>query len=327
MCSRDQGRTRSSTQRGRRLRLLSRAAVLTGALAVSAALCAAPTFAGMVVTKETREWAAAALREEKAAKPAPGRNTLAVLYFENRTGVPGNDPLRKGVALMLTTDLSSVKGLAVVERIRIQALEEEMGLGASGLVEPGTEPRLGRIIGAQWIVGGDLSGGRAAPLKADSRVLDVPKEDVIGQASATGDMEGLFRIEKDLLFGILSTLKIEISPEEEKRLRKPCSSKTGALLALFRAVDESDRGNYEKSAEYYGQALKEDPGVCLAADGLKELQALNLISPPRKRTLETLRTLKGETSLTDQLAPKDQTRGVLPPRSLPTPANVDVIFP
>ncbi len=289
------------------------------------ALGAAPSQAGQVITKEARDWASAALKEEKAARPAAGRNTVAVLYFGNRTGVPGNDPLRKGMALMLITDLSTVKELQVVERVRLQALVEEMGLGVSGLVEEGTEPRVGRLLGAQWIVGGDLAGGR--PLRAQSRILDVPKSEIVGQPESAGDMAELFRIEKDLLFGILSRLKIELSPEQERRLRKPCSTKNDALFALFRAVEESDRGNYAKSAEYYGQALKEDPDVCLAEDGLDELRTLKLIAPARARSAETLRTLRGETSLTDQLTPKEPVRRALPPKDLPTPANVDVIFP
>jgi TolB-like protein len=326
-------RTRDTKRRlapaGMRLRLLR----ALPAVLFLATLCPVPSLAGQVITKEVREWAAEAVKEEKAVQPAAGRNTLAVLPFENNTGLPQMDPLRKGMALMLTTDLASVSGLQVVERVRLQALLDEMELGVSGLVEAGTEPRAGRVLGAQWIVGGDLSGGQAAPLNAESRVLDVPKSDIIGRPETSGTVEDLFRIEKDLLFGIISLLEIEISPEEEQRLRKPCSTKTGALFALFRAVDESDRGNYENSAEYYEQALKEDPGICLAADALTELRALNLIAPPRKRTSETLRTLKGETSLTDQLAPKDQTRRAISPGGLPipedlrVPVNVDVSFP
>jgi TolB-like protein len=311
------------TRPGFRCRLL----IILPAALLLAALCPAPLNAGQVITKEVRDWAAGALQQEKAVRPAPAPNTLAVLPFGNKTGLAENDPLRKGMALLLTTDLSTLPGLQVVERIRLQALVDEIELGTTGLVAPGTEPRVGRILGAQWIVGGDLSGGRAALLKAESRVLDVPKSDLIGQPEASGPMEELFRIEKDLLFGVIALLKIEIPPEQATRLRKPCSTKTGALLALFRGIDESDRGNYEKSAEHYAQAIKEDPGVCVAAEALKELQDLKLIASPKKRTSEMLRTLKGETTLTDQLAPKDQIRRTLQPLDLPTPVDVDVIFP
>ncbi len=289
-----------------------------------------PAFAGQVVTPEAKAWAAAALRQEKTAGTPAGKNSVAILYFGNRTGQAANDPLRKGIPLMLITDLSTIKELEVVERVRFQALAEEMNLGASGLVESGTEPRVGKLLGARWIVGGDLTGSETA-LKADARVLDVPKDAIVGQPSASGDVTDLFNIEKTLLFGLLKELKIEVTPEQEKTLRKPCSTKKSALFSLFRAVDESDRGNYAKADENYQKALKEDPGICIATEGIAELKALGLVgakaAPAKKRTAGMLDTLKGETSVTDQLGPKEQLRGTISPKDTSTPANLNVIFP
>jgi TolB-like protein len=304
--------------------------VLLLASLLAAPLAPAPAFGGQVVTAETKAWAAEALRQEKTAGTPAGKNSVAVLNFANRTGQASNDPLRKGIPLMLITDLSTVPGLDVVERVRFQALAEEMKLGASGLVESGTEPRIGKLLGARWIVGGDLSGS-ASELKADARVLDVPKDNVTGQPSATGNVDDLFTIEKSLLFGLLKELKVEVTPEQEKKLRKPCSTKAGALLSLFKAVDESDRGNYAKANEQYEKALKEDPGICIAGEAVAELKALGLLAPKpapaRKKSVDALETLKGETSVTDQLAPKEQLRTVVPPKDTGTPANLNVIFP
>jgi len=70
--------------------------------------------AGQVVTDEVRGWARRTLQEEKALKTAEGRNTVAVLYFQNKTGQPDLNPLQKGFALMLITDLSKVSTLQVV---------------------------------------------------------------------------------------------------------------------------------------------------------------------------------------------------------------------
>jgi hypothetical protein len=223
-----------------------------------------------------------------------------------------------------------IKELDVVERVRFQALAEEMNLGATGLVEPGTEPRVGKLLGARWLVGGDLSGSETA-LKADTHVLDVPKDAIVGQPSASGDVNDLFTIEKALLFDLLKELKVEVTPEQEKKLRKPCSTNRNALLSLFRAVDESDRGNYAKANENYEKAIKEDPGVCIATEGIAELKSLGLVgakpAAQKKKTADLLNTLKGDTSITDQLAPKEPLRRTLPPQDTSTPANLNVIFP
>ena len=61
---------------------------------------------------------------------------------------------------MLITDLSKIKGIKVLERVKMQALVEELGLGISGLVEAKTFPRVGRLLGAQHLVGGDIVKGK-----------------------------------------------------------------------------------------------------------------------------------------------------------------------
>ena len=51
------------------------------------------SWAGEVVTKDVRLWAKKAIEEEKALRPIEGRNTVAVLYFQNKTGKSELDPL------------------------------------------------------------------------------------------------------------------------------------------------------------------------------------------------------------------------------------------
>lgn len=289
-------------------------------------LSATAARAGQVVSKEDRVWAREALQEEKTLKAAPAQNTVAVLYFKNQTGQPRLDPLQKGLALMLITDLSSVEQIQVVERVRLQALVEEMGLGTSGLVEEGSAPRVGRLLGARWLLGGDLQRGRAENLKVDSAVLDVPKGQSAGQPTVEGELAELFRLEKDLLFDIVKTLRVELTPRQESRLRQPCSRSTSALLALSRAVDAADGGRFEEAAAQYEKALQEDPGVCLAAEGLRELKTIKP-APVKVQGLELLRNLRDETSLTNQLAPRDQLRRPTTPRDIPAPVDVEVTFP
>ena len=136
-------------------------------------------WAGEVVNKEMKAWAKKALEEEKALKTASTPNTLAVPYFQNKTGQSDLDPLQKGIALMLMTDFSKIKGFQVVERARFQALVEELGLGTSGLVAPETAPRVGRLLGVQWLVGGVVSKGQASQIKIHSLPLDVPGQKIL----------------------------------------------------------------------------------------------------------------------------------------------------
>lgn len=297
---------------------------------LGAALCL-PARAGQVLSPADRDWAKKAVAEEKALAAPPGKATLAVLNFRNATGDPSLDPWQKGIPLLLVTDLASVPGLSVVERTRMQALVEELGLGASGLVEEGTAPRVGRLLGARWLVGGGI--GRKAPprIEVDSAVADVPSAKTAGSASAAGEIDRVFEIEKDLLFGILKAIDVTVTPEEEKRLRRPCSKNPAALSALFLGIDAGDRGDLDKAEGYFRRAVAADPSICVASDALKEIAALRAAAPPARRTKELLKTIREGTSLTDSLTTKEPLlRGGRPleiPGARTSPTGVGVTFP
>ncbi len=292
----------------------------------SVAVLSGAAEARQVVTPEDRVWARRVLEEEKALSAVGAPNTVAVLYFENATGLQRLDPLQKGFAVMLITDLSKVEGLRVVERVRIQALAEELQLGASGLVAPETAPRVGRLLQAYYIVGGRLLPRPQDAFEAASPVLKTPTESLLGTPAAEGILEEIFRMEKELLFEILELLAIEVSPEEEAELRKPFAATPEAAMHFFFGIDAADRARYDKAADYYSAALAEDPAFTLASDALQELRELGLIQDVKTRRF--LFDLRDRTSLTNQLTPKEVLRRVpdpgtvldqRTPRELPSP--------
>ena len=271
--------------------------------------------AGQVVTKELRSWASKALSEEKALQAVAAENTVALLYFHNLSKRSELDLLQKGLAVMLITDLSKVEGLTVVERARLQALVEELKLGVSGLVEPGTAPRVGKLLGAYWLVGGEILGLQVDQLRLDAGVLEVPPQKVACKPDAEGILEELFRMEKELLFEILQCLKIKLTPEQESELNKPFSTSLGAAFDFFRGIEMSDLQNYKEASKYYEDALRQDPGLVPAQVALQELKSLGLIAPD-KRSLDLLRSLRERTSLTDQLPTEDQLKRYRTPREV-----------
>jgi TolB-like protein len=280
-----------------------------------------------VVTKDTQLWAKKVLEEEKVIHAVEVRNTLAVLYFQNRTRKSELNPLQKGLALMLITDLSKVRSIQVLERVKVQALIEEMGLGVSGLVEPDTAPRVGKLLGAQWLVGGDISGDPLTQLQIQSNILDVPTPKLLSQQIAKGKLADVFRLEKELLFDIIKFLKIEISPEEKEELKKPISTNIDALIAIFKGIEASDHRNYKEADKFYEKALREDPDISIANEALKEIQTLDLI-PVEKRSPEMLRSLRDQTSLTNKLTPEEPLEKEKTPKDIPTtPVTIDVRFP
>lgn len=258
-----------------------------------------PLQAGQVVTEDIRAWAQMALKQEKDLDTELLGNTLAVLYFQNKSGKARLNQLQKGLAFMLMTDLSQVEGLVLVERVKLQALVEEMDLGVSGLVDPDTAPRVGRMLGARFLVGGDIQG-TAIKLGIVSDVLEVPQERVAGSPSSEGEFEKIFEMEKELLFAIIDILKIELSVEKKLELEKPLTRNIEALFTLMDAIDSSDRGDYLKAEAYYKDALKKDPELNAAREGLDELNSLNLVGP-NDRSRAMAKSLDDKTSQTSSL--------------------------
>ena len=246
--------------------------------------------AGQVVTDRERTWAKAAIaraKEEKALAKVGATNTLAVLYFRNKTGQKKLDALQKGLALMLITDLSKVDKIQVVERIKLQALLDEMELGTSGLVDQSTAPWVGRLLGAYYVADGEIRESPITDLEIQPYIIDVPFETVTSQSPASGSMDKFFRMEKKILFGIIEQMNILLSPAEKAILEKPISTSTAALMALFLGIDYSDQGKYENAAEMYQQALNQDPQLQLAKNALQELKTLGLVSGEATTTVRT----------------------------------------
>jgi TolB-like protein len=281
-------------------------------LALLATAIFSPAWGGQVVTDDAKSWAKQAVEQEKSLKTVAAANTVAVLYFFNRTGRADLDPLQKGLTVMLITDLSKVKSLAVVERVRLQALVEEMKLGASGLVEEGTAPRVGKLLGARWLEGGNFQSGQASLLQIKSNVLDVPTTQIAGQPGAEGILEEIFRMEKDLVFETLKFLKVEPTPQEAAALKKPMTKSLKALFDFSQGIGLSDLGNYEEAAKFYESALRADPAFDDAKGALGELKSQGLVGKANK-SVNLLRSLRNQTSLTNQLTPQESDKRLITP--------------
>lgn len=234
--------------------------------------------AGQVVTTETKQWAKEVLSGEKALSTVTDPNSIGVLYFPNMTGNPELDPVEKGLAIMLTTDLAKLERFNVVERIKLQALMDEMELGASGLMDTKTTPRVGRLLGARFLSSGNLWAGKAAELMIEPRLTDVYEELMIMQNLAEGDVAELIAMEKEILFDTIEMMEVELTPEEKAELEKPLSASAAALMLLFQGVSESDGGNYNTAKALYEQALVEDPNLEIARNSIEEIEQLNLLS-------------------------------------------------
>lgn len=111
-----------------------------------------------------------------AIAAAQAKPVVAVLYFEN--GSFGKDradydALGKGIADILISDMANNPNMRIVERERIQALLTEQNLVKEKTIDAQTAVRLGKIVGAQYMITGMFMSDSKGTLTLTSRVINV----------------------------------------------------------------------------------------------------------------------------------------------------------
>jgi curli biogenesis system outer membrane secretion channel CsgG len=89
---------------------------------------------------------------------AQGKPRLAVVNFGNSSAWTWwGDNLGAAAADEMTTQLVKTGKFTVVERAQIDAVLAEQNLGPSGAVTAATAPKIGKLIGAQFLVTGSIT--------------------------------------------------------------------------------------------------------------------------------------------------------------------------
>jgi TolB-like protein len=288
---------------------------------------ATPATAGQVVTPELREWARQAVAQEQQLETVTKPRSVAVLYFANPTADPELIPLQKGVSVMLASDLARLDMLTVIERTALQALVEELGFGQSGLVDPDSAPRVGRLLQTEFLVGGSVMRNTDGTLSLSANVLDVGPAKIVTRTEAHGSIDQIFELEHQLVERIVTAMNLELTAAQKARLGQPMTTSPEALMNLFEGLDAGDFNQYEKASDHYQAALEVDPDLSAARQSLDELTLLKLVRPmstppagphaTSAQRMQLLRTMRNKTSFSTQLPP------TLPLSRIPNPAAVN----
>jgi len=129
-----------------------------------------------------------------AAEPPP---TVAVLYFDYTGKDQELEVLRKGLAQMLISDLSGTDTIRVVERDRLEDILTELKLQGSGKIDPKSAAKLGKLLGAKYLVVGgyfDLQG----VLRVDARIVDVETGRVVKSFGTNGKPGDFLPVEQTM---------------------------------------------------------------------------------------------------------------------------------
>ena len=189
---------------------------------------------------------------------ADDRIAVAVSYFDNTSNDSKLDPLKKGLAEMLITDLSISKDLRMVERERLNDVLKEVELQKSPYMDQSSAAKLGKGLGAAYIVTGSyIVAGET--MRVDCRMVDVETSEVAIAAKAEGATSDFLSIERSLATQLLEGLGGSLSLIQKKKIGAGGTGNVKALASYSDGLDALDAGDAVKAAKALAKALASDP--------------------------------------------------------------------
>jgi len=201
-----------------------------------------------------------AQEQQRPADRELSSDAVAIVSMQYQGGDERYQALGRGLAEMFTTDLANVGRLQVVERVRLQALLDELELGRSAYVDPATAPRVGRLLGAGRLVGGSYLVTGDEEIRLQVTLVDAATGEQTPQLeNQRARLDELFDLQTRVTFSIVEQLDVELTPQERAAIQEAPTQSIQAFLAYSRGLMEEDRGNYGLASRYYRRAGQIDP--------------------------------------------------------------------
>ena len=186
--------------------------------------------------------------------------TVAVLPFENNSLInrEAYDGLKAGLADMLTTELSRISALHVLERDKLAAVLDELELARSDVIDESSAPKIGRLLGARLLVFGGFVKDLGGKIRIDLRMVKVETGEVLKAVEATGRERVIFKLIKHLSYKIADELDADLTREEKQAIRNADKVSLQVLLVYSKGLELLDSGDRQGALESFRQALEMD---------------------------------------------------------------------
>lgn len=219
--------------------------------------------------------------------------TIAISYFDNTSGDITYNPLSKGIADMLITDLSKIPKLNIVEREKLESLLQEIELGSSKYFDQKTAQKLGQGLGAEAI----LTGAFLViddQLRIDARLVDVESGNILTAEAVSGGKDDFFALHAKLVQLLVKELKVDYNASAGAKAK---NVKLDAVVEYSTAIDYYDKGLSADASALLASTVKNNPGFTFAKNRLEsikqwlkdvELEREKLIKEETERLLTNL---------------------------------------
>jgi len=198
----------------------------------------------------------AAAADSKAGGSRSGPKSLAVLYFENLSGVKEDEYLRDGITEDIITELSKIRGLNTFSRPTVLAFRDKTV----------TPVQIGQQLKAAYVLTGSLrrSGSR---LRINTQLVDTQTDFPLWSERYDREMKDVFEVQDEIARKIAEALRVTLSPQELEALAiKPTENLQAYDLYLRgkRYARRQTRQDLEFALQMFESAVAMDPSFALA---------------------------------------------------------------
>ncbi len=221
--------------------------------------------------------------QQGAQDTRPG---MAVLPFENGGSFGRDredfDALRGGIAAVLIEELAQNPAVRVVDRAVTNQIISEQNLARDGRVDAGTAARIGKLVGARYMVTGSFIDAYG-DFRVTARIIDVETSEIVKVVSndeSMRDRRQMYRIFQNVANKLMAGINLPALPRQVAQAAERRNVPTDALTFYSRALLYEDRGDTPKAADYYRRATDAFPGYAAAQEGLRRTSGSPAIPAP-----------------------------------------------
>src|SRR5437773_1609188 len=192
-------------------------------------------------------------------------HSIAVLYFENLSGMKEDEYLRDGITEDITTELSKIKGLKTFSRAVVLAYRDKSV----------TAGQVGKELGASYVLVGSLrrAGTR---LRINAQLVDAATDFPVWSERYDREMKDVFEVQDEIAEKIAAALRITLSPQEQQALSAKPTENLQAYDLYLRGRNYArrfGRQDLQFALQMYENAVALDPNFALAHAGLANVCA------------------------------------------------------
>jgi len=186
--------------------------------------------------------------------------TIAIMEFDNFSVGKYQEELgflTKGIADFFEADFSKFSDLKVVERDKVDFILNEIAMSESGKVSSSTAIQVGKLLGAQVMVFGNVTQLDGKKCKMLVKAVKVETSEIIATVEKEGKPD-YFKMEKELVKELAAKLDMTLSDETNAMLDAGGTDSFDAATLYSKGLLYMDKYDYKKAYDFFKLAYEKD---------------------------------------------------------------------